>query len=798
MPFGPPKRVEGRESDRKAFMIGQGREALSPGQAGALERIEAAAGGVKADGGRVVFVAGETGSGRSHLLDRAAPALERRMPDARVISAAPFGARRRGAASDDPRIATLEALGGKALTIGAALVSPAAAVVAALLDLGLSVQRSAQDLGSETETQDPEELMDGMLRAAAGSGEGPLICLVDEADWLGQQWWFNLRFLFAEEIRRDHPLLLVLAVDGPVKLSDEPTEGESTLHSTARSLCDRGLAEWLALAPMSVEEASQWLGPAKRPLVATATEISGGRPGELAALWRSWQERDVIERDDEGRWAPGGSSQRMATDYVRGLTRRLSQLLGSDEPDRTEVARVLLAWAAVQGRTFTAEPIADALEWDREKVVDLLDLLVVEDQPERGVLEELEAVAVRDLELEATHHLCRYRFRRVSDWRAALAQAGDEKERARLAASTVEALRAAYEPDLHAIAHTLATLSRSAGDVEAAAHFELAALGAERTVMRALARHLLTASTEGWSIWDFRDAARRLTVACASLALADPPSEVIPFAERAQQLARYANPIARGVEADAYCKEGFLRSLSGEFETAKRRLETARKLASGGAPYVSAAALRQLGEVEEDLGADPAVAAEMVEEAMEIFRREGHRKDEAGCMLDLSAFAKEAGDWDKAHDLALGALRRAEALEEDGLAGAALHFLGVLQEMAGNLERAEELGTAALALKRQRGEGRDVGTCLRFLAGVRAVSGRLDEAWHEATEALEIQRRYENPTGAAECQVVRATVAAERGEADTARSCLEDAARLYAAVGQHDRAAVMAADAKQI
>jgi hypothetical protein len=150
-----------------------------------------------------------------------------------------------------------------------------------LIELGGAAYRFVDSLAQDQQLE-PQALMDQMLLAAGKDPELPLICLIDGAENLGGQWWFNLQFLFAEEMREDCPLVLVLAVEADPAASDEPLEGEPPPCPVGRSLVGRGLAQWLSLPELTRSEAGAWLGHAEGPLVDTAMEVSGGLGGDLA------------------------------------------------------------------------------------------------------------------------------------------------------------------------------------------------------------------------------------------------------------------------------------------------------------------------------------------------------------------------------------------------------------------------------------------------------------------------------------------------------------------------------------
>jgi tetratricopeptide (TPR) repeat protein len=626
-------------------------------------------------------------------------------------------------------------------------------------------------------------LMDKLLRLTASEDpKRPLVCLVDGAEELGGQWWFNLQFLFAKEIREEYPLVLVLAVDADSASADELIEGEPTPCAVGRSLVGKGLAQWLSLPALTRSEAGAWLGPAQDALVGAAVEMSGGLGGDLALLWTEWRERGLIRRSERDRWVPVDSLEAFDGYGTRALGRRLFERLPEPPSELSEKAIRALSCAALQGRTFTADGVADALGWEREGTIDLFDLLVDDDSSQLGILEELEAIEVRNMELSDPRSLCRYRFLRGTDWRAALSRMS-EAERGQEAQRLVGALSSLHAPELHAIAHILAGICRVAGDSRGAAYYEARAFGPSRAVHRAFARALLEADIADWSIWDFRDAARRLLAASVVLTVSDLPADVLTYAEKAEVFARRANPIGRGLEADALCKQAHVLTIVSDYDEARQRLRKAMKLVEHGYPHVLAVALKGLASVEVDSDGDFAEATLMAERAAGLFRRERDFTQLGSSTLILSRIAIQEGDLERSRSLGESALSQAEKGREEGFVGTMLYHLAVIERNAKRLEPSYDYVRAALAIKRRLGETRDMATCLTMVAEAENDRGNPQVAWQEAEAALKLQIEHENVRGVVGALEVIARAAERMGQRDKALAFFDEAERRFAEAG---------------
>ncbi len=271
--------------------------------------------------------------------------------------------------------ALLEATAGAVMS-GAALVNPALNLVSGLLDLSAAAARVAESIGADPEPTAGDVLVRTLRAAAEEAPDKPLVCFIEDADALDAGWWALLQFSFAQEIHEGLPLVLVIEVTGGPDIAGQPAAGERLAIATARSLRDRGLARWAPLERISAEAMREWLGPMSDAVAEVVLEVSEGRGGIAADLWRDWRERGVIALDDSGVWHFVGSRDRILADIGDDLSRRILRAVGSEGVQSLDRVRELLACAALEGRTFSAEAVARALGRDRDEAIDCLDQLV--------------------------------------------------------------------------------------------------------------------------------------------------------------------------------------------------------------------------------------------------------------------------------------------------------------------------------------------------------------------------------------------------------------------------------------
>ena len=252
----------------------------------------------------------------------------------------------------------------------------------------------------------PTAILPSALRAAAR--EKPLICLVDDCDHAPGMWWSELLLGFADELSESLPLVLILAVEG----GDHPGAHGDDLADVvcaARTLVARGRASWVPLRRLGVSHLSVLTGQAERVVLNRLKSLCEGSAVSGAHLWDEWREAGVVERDtDLGPWrfAPG---QPEASASLSGiLAKRVRRAVGGDLAAAHEAWQVLVC-ASLEGRHFTAEAVAIALDQEPETLTRLLDKGLSATKPSGPCLIE----CLGQLELDGgpkSRRVTRYRF----------------------------------------------------------------------------------------------------------------------------------------------------------------------------------------------------------------------------------------------------------------------------------------------------------------------------------------------------------------------------------------------------
>ena len=317
------------------------------------------------------------------------------------------------------------------------LLGPIGGLIGQLITVSLAAYQVVEGLHGEGHGLEVHELLPRLLRTAAADRPArPLVCLIDDADAAEGNWWTNLLLTFAQEVTQELPLILVMGIDGPVELGNSPREDESGACAVARSLLGRGLAEWWELRALSKEEISSWVGPASSELLRALWDITEGNTGEIRELWDGWVQRGLIRQDDEGRWRIVGDVERTLAEAGDRFNAQLATQLGQDQLGLIGDVREILACAALEGNTFTAEAVARALSWDRDALIDLLDDHLA---GEHGPLRETTPAQIPQVGGQA-RTLWRYRFIRSLDRRIVRVRFSSAAERRALAQRLAPAL----------------------------------------------------------------------------------------------------------------------------------------------------------------------------------------------------------------------------------------------------------------------------------------------------------------------------------------------------------------------
>ncbi|WP_250037057.1 hypothetical protein [Paractinoplanes maris] len=332
-----------------------------------LEELRQMAAGVD-DGGRVLFVVGERGSGRSETLAEFAAVLrkDRRRPAVvcfrfdTAFTVVPVPAK----AGDGRVSATFAAVG--AVGSAAAMVpilAPSLVPVALLAQLAQALadsQSAARQLAALSDRREefgePDDLL-ATLRIACRAA--PVICILDDFSRADLIWWRLFLRDGAAELAR-MPVLIVAAVD-----TTHLDAGLAARHEDLAGSLAPGFTSVVRVDPARAEEAEEQLGPIAEPLRTDLIDLVGGNAGLIGSLWRELLQDGAVElAHGRWRWRPGSApGQGSDGDYLGFVRQAFDQRIRErcESQEHRDLAWAVVRMAAIEGARFTPEAVVTAL-----------------------------------------------------------------------------------------------------------------------------------------------------------------------------------------------------------------------------------------------------------------------------------------------------------------------------------------------------------------------------------------------------------------------------------------------------
>jgi tetratricopeptide (TPR) repeat protein len=763
---------------------------LSPAQERVAQTIEGCARNAQNDrGGRILFVGGETGSGKSHLLQTVASRLSHDPQDFQIATGGVSMVQAEPAALKWRERA--EALIASAASVASAL-DPSLSLVGPIANFSTA---AAAVLEAMVPGLTSTELVTRVLRAATRNASGqPLICLIDDADWLGGVWWTEMQFSFAKEVAEELSLVLVLAVDGDPRLAEDSSEDDPPPQRVARSLIARNLAEWTALERLTSLELNDWLGPSQRAPLLGVLNLTGGRSGDALELWRTWVADGVISKGQSGSWELA-RPKALEHDALTRLAALVERDLPEANPTERETIREALAFGALEGRSFTAAAVADAIACDRDAMEDLLDELVV-DPTGDGVLRPPRAIDVHDLKRSRSWSLWRYEFASTLLWRAARERLSDRPEETAL--RLLDSLKKSYEHEVPAIAPVMARLADLSGQSTLISHYRSLVRAPSQMALEAQARYLLNECTESWTRADHRDASYVFSETALRLCFFQPYESLLPFAERAVDHAQEAEQDGRRALTIALLAMGKLKHRLGQIDLAEETLLAARRNSAQGDPSLLANVLCELAEVSRSRGTEDRKAKSLLEEADLLFRRVGNRLGMAGCKYELGVIALREGDLPSARALNQEAMAITHGAGNRSREMTMQFQQAEIEYQDGNPDLARDLVEEALRYQAAVGKVFSEAACLALFARIETTRGNPEVAKDLAESALALHRKLHDQPAEADALRTLAEVMAALEEKDQASQLFSQAREAYVAIGHHTYAEKMTARRSQL
>jgi tetratricopeptide (TPR) repeat protein len=552
--------------------------------------------------------------------------------------------------------------------------------------------------------------------------DGPVVCMVDRLDLAVGDDGEILRSLLlslAQRITDELPIVLISTVEGPSELGAmEATQ--SDLLYVARRLSSRHLADWISIPRLTESDIAEWVGACDPSVTRVLVEVAGYRPRSLSAAFDYWRAKGLVELDAEERWILVPTVKDRARHFDTIISERLPSVLGTEDLQTLDRARTILSYASLEGHEFTARAIADALEQDRDEVIDFLDArLVAAADGGEGLVSDIGFTSG----VAEGHSIKAARYRFESEFvRLAFDRALGVAERAEAAYRVAIQLAQLYSTDRWR-AHTLAQLFEEAGDEVSARHFQNIHdfdAATERLLRRAdLLMGLDSSSFDRWERIRLREEVRPTALAMLNHG---PPQRALSLFEQLHRLA--AEPDIGSLETEVPALSGCAQCLLvlGRFDEARHAAEGAiagaRELehdgllanslfalgltyfAQGDEPAAesalqesveltpSAPALAQLAELVRARGA-VAQARERLQEAHEI-TAERDRREHVHILLEQARLERFHGDRSKGQALALQSLNLAEQLDALPEEGFTRYELGLLAFEMGDHAQADD------------------------------------------------------------------------------------------------------------
>lgn len=658
--------------------------------------------------GHLIFLAGESGSGRTATL-QALDQLLHHESQKPIVVAGHFSSgeykpwktntSKQSISKEITEIIT------KIIPIAAKATDPLTKSILLFANQVIQASISASNLvkkliqKNQPSSNSPSSLK-ALLRSAAS--DGPIVCLLDDLDQAETTWWTDFIISFSSEIA-ELPILLVVTLEGPVDLRAQ-SDIEPDLWDVARRLVQKSRAEWWSLRPLDRAAISTWLGCADPKLVDQLYNITGGNPRWVMMLWQEWREQEKVRLTQlNSQWeiSPG---QEMPLGTIKDIfEERLKNLLRFSPHQKNETTIHLLAFAALEGQDFTADALSQVFEWNRDELIDFLDdFLVKDDARPEGLLIEKGCVIV-EAPGRRSRELWRYTFSSELFWQTLNRYGLTQEERQKLSLTLARALINLYEPKERQIARTLTKLFTLGRDKERAAHYQRVSDFITSTeVIRLQALSIITTQKNDWEDWEYRRATEFLLEAVGQMLGHYPFSETLAVVDAAYEMALHTQILLH--QADALHYKGNLNHGLGNFQMACQFAE------AGLALFIQIGEQRRivnswilLGSIDMDSG-DYESAQQKIQTALELASHIGDLKAEAACFTNLAVIDRLQGRYDLAREKLQKALNLAERLGDLQVQEGVLHNLGIIAINQKDYDRARQEFQKALEISQELGE----------------------------------------------------------------------------------------------
>ncbi|HEU4321779.1 MAG TPA: tetratricopeptide repeat protein [Roseiflexaceae bacterium] len=579
----------------------------------------------------------------------------------------------------------------------------------------------------------------------------PVVLVLERWDEAGPLW-VQLLLDLAPEIERDLSVLVLATLTLSQPLDQLAPEARSVEYDLAAAqthgLVERGQAQAVWLDVVSVDDVRGFIGEAERGLAWRLHQIAGGIPVIVESVWFAWQDQGVVLADEAGviRVAPGREAA-VNGELRYGALELLRARLTPDAPVDAALAERVLGVGALEGPIFTVQAVARALSLEPDRVLDLLDDWLLDEEGRPGLVREVGFV---DMPYRApAERPSVYRFAYPHLWHVWARYGLPVGELGPLRYALAEALERAYYPVQDWVSAQLVALWTACGKSQRAEPYRARRRqAANRTVLAWLIAQLEmqehggTLSVTG-GVWLFE---LRLELHWAEYD-AGHYREALRHAEAArQQVLRWEDERR---EAQAAHVVGLDWHALGDYSMARPLYERALAINErvlGPDHPETAATLHNLASLHQNQG-EYDQARPLYERALAIKERvlgPGHSST-ATTLHNLAWLHQNQGEYDQARPL----YERALAINEQALGpghpdtAVTLHNLAQLHQVQGEYDQARLLYERALAINEQvLGPGHpDTAATLHALAGLHQVQGEYEQARPLYERALAIRQQ---------------------------------------------------------
>lgn len=337
----------------------------------------------KTNNGRIVFLSGDEGSGKTATLTEIVKRLGREEKRPKIIH---YYLEQKGnyikTKQSHPIAKSIMTTAAISTPLASAIIPAAPATVPYLLSLGgtaIQAGLSGLDIKNLLMENNSEDNMFNELITfidAKSNGNKPAVFIYDDFYKLNNNGFLGLlNYVWFKQQLLKKPVFIILVMND----ADNISSGNSNSLWSAmlvKKLTGEGYTEWHNVSPVLLKELQEWaVKPGNEHFLKEIVNITNGNPAMIIELWSNLKHAGVIIDDWEGGWKIGEPVKDITYTMETIIRERISKLINIPDKNSDEVTYVLsiLSCGVLEGRSFTAEAVAEALGIDKNELIDYLD-----------------------------------------------------------------------------------------------------------------------------------------------------------------------------------------------------------------------------------------------------------------------------------------------------------------------------------------------------------------------------------------------------------------------------------------